>query len=66
MNRNPLFGMKHKWDADDDMVMLRAKKTHASIDSHLLPVRKLILALYDLTICVLLNRSLRCTQRSAR
>ena len=58
--------MKHKWDADDDMVMLRAKKTHASIDSHLLPIRKLILALYDLTICVLLNRILGSIQPSAR
>ena len=58
--------MKNKWDDDDAMDKLRAKKTHASIDSHLLPIRKLILALYDLTICVLLNRSLRCTQRSAR
>ena len=57
--------MKHKWDADDDMVMLRAKKTHASIDSHLLRIRKLILALYDLTICVLLNRTLGSIQQSA-
>ena len=58
--------MKNKWDDDDAMDKLRAKKTHTSIDSHLLLIRKLILALYDLTICVLLNRSLRCTQRSAR
>ena len=58
--------MKNKWDDDDAMDKLRVKKTYTSIDSHLLPIRKLILALYDLTICVLLNRSLRCTQRSAR
>ena len=58
--------MKNKWDDDDAMDKRRVKKTHTSIDSHLLPIRKLILALYDLTICVLLNRSLRCTQRSAR
>ena len=58
--------MKNKWDDDDAMDKLRAKKTHTSIDSHLLPIRKLILALYDLTICVLLNRTLGSIQPSAR